>query len=130
MQIEKTITELVKSMDTVGVSTSSRMCPTVDTFVCTAATPPAPTAEHSHFTVRDNYHEIEAVLLEGRPGDTCLPGIISRAAQGSSYAAMFSGEFPRHSRLCQASELHSQCTIDLSSSLAVPRPLPWAHSLV
>lgn len=95
MQIAKTVRDLVNTMDTVPANTANRLCPTVDTFICThtAAASAAPPTQHSHFTVRDNYHEIEALLLEGRPGDACLPSIISRAAEGSGYAALFSGEF-------------------------------------
>lgn len=82
----------MEALDTSTVHTRSQLLPTVETFICKNRTSAAPPTEHTHFTVRENYHDIEAVLLEGRPGDVCLPSIISRAAEGSGYAALFSGE--------------------------------------
>lgn len=95
LQIDWAVAEIVKEMDNMPVSTGRRTCQTVDTFVHTnrTATAAIPLAQNSHFTVRENYHDIEALLLEGRPGDACLPSIISKASAGSQYAALFSGVF-------------------------------------
>eukprot|EP00892_Ulva_mutabilis_P003933 jgi/Ulvmu1/1911/UM012_0070.1 len=92
-EVSDSVKELIEALDSVTVNNCDQLCPTVDTFICKSqqASLKSP-AEHTHFTVRDSYHDIEAILLEGRPGDACLPSIISRASEGSGYAALFSGQ--------------------------------------